>query len=901
MDEHDGRAGHRGRARGGVVIGRELTREDVQTRRAASSPMSDAPDGRARAPDDGSGELVLDLRRVGRGDLERAGGKGANLGELVRAGFPVPAGFVVSTVAYGRFVARNRLEESIARSLREQPDGAVIRAAFEVAPIPPEVEREVLVAYERLGRGPVAARSSATAEDLPEAAFAGQQDTFLNVVGPEALLDAVRRCWASLWTERAIAYRARRGLDQAPVRLAVVVQRMAAAEAAGVLFTANPLTGARDEVVIDASPGLGEAVVSGLVTPDHVVLRRRWLGRWLGPWGWRVAERRLGRREAIIRARAGGGTERVEGPGHAAAAALPDRALRRLAGLGTAIERHFGNPQDVEWAWDGGACSILQARPMTALSSPAAAPVLPMRMLAGLVAELLPDRPYPLELTTWVPAVYGFLETFGALLGLAFVPLQGLFEVEDGVVVRLRPRLPVRPTPRLLLAPPRLLRLARRHDPARSSADSLLADARSRVRALEARDPRALSWEGLLATVREALAIPALVWKFRVRYLPRPMLALAQLRLTLGVPGLADRFGALAFTGVETRTLEANRALEALAARVRSEPALADAFARHGAGELWAALEAQPTGRAFLADLRAFLDEYGHREAGGTMQVAQPTWKDAPEVVLGMLQGMARAERRSQTKPPSWEAVRDEVLGHPLLRIPAMRSAFLQLLTEARCFPRLREDTRFAFMLPLPVLRRTLLELGRRLWDAGVLDATEDVFHLELGELDRVDGAWPPPPDLAGELRSLVARRKARRVELAGTPLVDPPLFGPVEADGPDQDVLLRGTPGSPGVAEGPVRVIREGSEFGNLRAGDVLVAPYTNPAWTPLFERAAAVVVDSGGPASHAAIVAREYGIPAVMATVDGTRRLTDGVRVRVDGARGLVMAVLPQSRGAP
>jgi pyruvate,water dikinase len=231
------------------------------------------------------------------------------------------------------------------------------------------------------------------------------------------------------------------------------------------------------------------------------------------------------------------------------------------------------------------------------------------------------------------------------------------------------------------------------------------------------------------------------------------------------------------------------------------------------------------------------------------------------------------------------------------LRIPAVRSAFLQLLAEARYFPQVREDTRFAFMLPLPVLRRTLLELGRRLRDAGVLDADDDVFHLELCELDRIDGVCPPPPDLAGELRSLVARRKARRAELARTPLVDPRLLGPLAADGPNGEVLLRGTPGSPGMVEGPVRVIREGSEFGNLRAGDVLVAPYTNPAWTPLFERAAAVVVDSGGPASHAAIVAREYGIPAVMATVDGTRRLTDGVRVRVDGARGAVTAVAPQA----
>ncbi|MDP8929648.1 MAG: PEP-utilizing enzyme [Actinomycetota bacterium] len=830
--------------------------------------------------------VVFPLDALERGDLDLAGGKGANLGELVRAGLPIPAGFVVTTPAYELFVAHNRLGETIAWGLYEG-GGAAIRAAFEAAPIPPQIEQEVLAAYQQLGREPLAVRSSATAEDLPEAAFAGQQDTFLNIVGVDALLDAVRRCWASLWTDRAIAYRARLGLDRATVKLAVVVQRLVAAEAAGVLFTANPVTGARDEVVIDANPGLGEAVVAGLVTPDHFVLKRRRLG-----WGgWRIAERRPGLREVIVRARAGGGTEHVEGAATPAAPALPDRALQRLAQLGAAIERHFGAPQDVEWAWANAELFILQARPITALPEPLRRPSRAQRQMAGLVAELLPARPYPLETTTWLPAVYGFLAQFFALLGLAAEPLDQLFIEEDGVVVRLRGRLPVRLTPGILLAPLRLLRLARRYDPARWRADQLLPEARARVRALEARHLRALSWDGLLATVREALAIPAFIWEFRVRYLVRPMLAVGRLRLALALLGRGDRFGTLLFTGVETKTLEANRALEALAARIRSDPTLADTFARHEPAELWAALEAQPTGRAFLAELRAFLDEYGHREAGGTLQVLQPTWKDAPEVALGVLRGLARTEPRPQAGQPAWEVARDEVLAHPLLRLPPVRSKFLELLEEARYFPQLREDTRFYFMRPLPVLRRTLLEFGRRLADVGVFDAPEDVFHLELGELEAVD-VWPP--ESAGELRARVVRRKARRAELEGTPLVDPRLFGRGEGGG---DVLVRGIPGSPGVAEGPARIVRDASEFGTLRSGEVLVAPYTNPAWTPLFERAAAVVVDSGGPASHAAIVAREYGIPAVMATVDGTRRLAHGERVRVEGAAGVVSSASPRT----
>jgi pyruvate,water dikinase len=827
--------------------------------------------------------FVVLLEQLGRDDLVRAGGKGTNLGELVRAGFPVPDGFVVTTAAYDRFVTHNRLGNTIARALREEEgSGTSIRTALEGAPIPLEIEQSILAAYHELGEGPVAVRSSATAEDLPEAAFAGQQDTYLNISDEQALLDSVRRCWASLWTDRAIAYRERQGIHQRTVKLAIVVQRMVPAEIAGVLFTANPITGARDEVVIDASLGLGEAVVSGLVTPDHFVLRKR-------PWGWSIVERRAGWREMIVRARLGGDTEYVDGSADTDVPVLPDRALRRLARLGGAIERHFGGPQDIEWAWASGELFIVQARPITALPEPTPRPSKQQQRMAGIVAEMLPVRPYPLEVTTWgYPLLHSamFRPVF-AVVGLRFPSFQQQFDEEDGVVVRfIGGELP-RPTPGILLAPVRLLRLAWRYDVAHWHADPLLAEAQSRARTLEARDLRALSWEGLLATVREALTIPFLIGELRRRYLPRAALAVGGLRLTLGLLGHVDRFGTLLFSGVETKVLEANRALEEMAARIRSDPALARVFANHEASELWEALEEQPCGEAFLAEFRVFLDRYGHREAGGTLLVSQSTWKDKPEAVLGILKGLALAEPQPKTGRAAWEVARDDVLAHPLLRLPPLRSGYLKLLAEARWLQQLREDTRFYFMLLLPILRRALLELGRRLVSIEVLDAPEDVFHLKFAELERIDGSWPPPKQLADQLRALMARRKKRRAELEDTPLVDPLRFQQAEIEG---DVLLSGTPGSPGVAEGSVRIIRDGSEFGKLRSGEVLVAPYTNPAWTPLFQRAAAVVVDSGGAASHAAIVAREYRIPAVMGAPEATKKLTDGERVMVDGNQGHV-----------
>jgi rifampicin phosphotransferase len=213
----------------------------------------------------------------------------------------------------------------------------------------------------------------------------------------------------------------------------------------------------------------------------------------------------------------------------------------------------------------------------------------------------------------------------------------------------------------------------------------------------------------------------------------------------------------------------------------------------------------------------------------------------------------------------------------------------LSLIDQARRVSALREDTHFALTLPMPVLRGTLLELGRRLAEVGILETAEDVFHLRFEELEAVDGIWPPPAELVAALRAAARRRAARRLELAGTPLMAlPPLFRPQTGE----EVLVAGMPGSPGFAEGPVRVVRDPAAFGSLVPGEVLVAPYTNPSWTPLFTRAAAVVVDTGAAMSHAAMVAREYGVPAVMGTGDGTHRLSDGQWVRVDGSRGQVFA---------
>ena len=538
----------------------------------------------------------------------------------------------------------------------------------------------------------------------------------------------------------------------------------------------------------------------------------------------------------------------------------------------------------MEWAWAGGAPVLLQARPITALPPPARRANRLQQMVALMAAEMVAVRPYPLDATAWGPAIEGSIVPLFALLGLAGPFFDRFFVEEDGVIVRLSGRPPIRPTLGILLAPLRILQLARRYNPLDSRTDPVLVQAQVRAAALEARDFSALSWNGVLATLHEALALPLpLAGTVRQRYYPRALLSTALLRLALALWRRGDRFGVL-LSGVETKTLEANRALETLAAHIRADPFLAAAFARDSAGDLTAALEQAPSGRTFLVYLQDFLNRYGHREAVISTALL-PTWRDAPETVLGILKGLATAPPRPDPERPAWEVACDELLVLPLLQLPPVHSFFLRLLAEARCFTRIREDTHFDATLALPIVRRAALELGRRLVTGGVLDTPEEVFHLKLAELERMEDSSPPPR--ARNLRALVLRRKAKRAALADRPLVDTRLAQPAALDG---DILLRGTSGSRGVVEGTVCVVHDASEFGKLRSGEVLVAPYTNPAWTPLFQRAGAVVVDSGGAGSHAAIVAREYGIPAVMGTVEGTRRLVDGQRVRVDGDRGTV-----------
>jgi pyruvate,water dikinase len=561
----------------------------------------------------------------------------------------------------------------------------------------------------------------------------------------------------------------------------------------------------------------------------------------------------------------------------------------RLARIGLDIQQHFGQPQDVEWAVAEGKVYILQARPITALPEPLPPTNRLTRMLAAIFAEMFPVRPYPLDQTTWLHAISAAaVEPLFGLIGISAPSLDQLFIEEDGVVVRFSGKLELRPTPALLLAPARLLLLSLRYNPLHARSDAVLLRAKQEARRLEALDLQEMSWGDLLNLVQKALSLALpLAGEIRRRYFPRALLAGGLLRVALGGLGLDEEFGVLT-SAPESATTEANQALEALAAQVRADPQLAQLFKSLPVNKLTRELQRLPGGRDFLVDFNAFLERFGHRELA-LSSVLQPTWKDAPEVVLGMIQGLAQSQPPSGREEQNWELARERLLAQPLMRFSSVRRKVLGLVATARALWQVREDTHFEATRILPILRRAFFELGQRLVKAGVVAVPEDIFHLKFKQLQQIGEPWPPDIELREELHTCIQRRKEIRLRLEATPIVDSRLYQPSDID---PEALLTGMPGSPGVAEGPARVITSPEEFGRLRAGDVLVAPYTNPAWTPLFQRAAAVVVDGGAPGSHAAIVAREYGLPAVLGTVAGTRRLVDGQRIRVDGSRGLVFA---------
>lgn len=805
---------------------------------------------------------------------DRVGGKGMNLGLLTRAGLPVPPGFCISTGAY---------LAALSRGLPLRSDDAL--------------RQQILTAYHAMGSPIVAVRSSATMEDGAAASFAGQQETILGVHGDEELIDAILRCWKSLHTERAIAYRRKQGIDDSLVTMAVVVQQLVESEVSGVLFTRDPLDPAGQRMMIEAAPGLGESVVAGSVMPDRFHTDRH---------SGKVLDQQI-HSQATMHTKDG---LRDIAPELRDKPCLTPEQLTELTHIGLKIEKFYGESRDVEWAWADGRVYILQARPITtAMASDVEA--FRQTEIARLTARaenrgtiwakynLAEVLPHPTPMTWSIvrrfmsgkggfglmyrelgfdpdPALdeEGFIDL---ICGRPYVNLSRepmLFFRDfpygyDFAKLKANPTLAIYPTPtadrrratwrtwlrlpvifvKMWLAGRRMKRRPAKH--ADHLRNEIFPKFVEQVKTARLIDLEKLSSQQLVDFVHEW--IQRTLIDFAAQSLQPSMFA---------ATALADVEAALEpILGKESARGEA----QALMIGVRPDD---DSDLAH-------ALQALATARMTR---ERFLELFGHR-GRSEMELASPRWSEDPSSLPA-----ANIDASGSKLPVASDAPdRWPLLAEALMLDTGERKKLKHSIDRARTYLALRESSKHYLIMGMAMIRSALVELDRRF----VLN--EGIFHLEIEELPALIAGR----DIADLKKRIESRRKSRKIAMSIE--VPPVIFSDdLEAIGRAAQVVsaaeMKGTPVSFGVYEGQALVLAEPVPAESVAEGFVLVCSSTDPAWVPLFLKARALVMETGGVLSHGAIVAREFGIPAVAGISDVHRRLKSGQRIRVDGTTGLV-----------
>jgi rifampicin phosphotransferase len=854
---------------------------------------------------------VLEFADVDRSRIATVGGKGAHLGELSRIdGVHVPAGYCVTTGAFRRFLtdAPASLSERLDRLSHVDPDdqdaigalSAELRRAVEGIPVPDDLATALLRPLTRLGEGAAyAVRSSATAEDLPTASFAGQQDTYLNVVGPKAILDHIRSCWASLFTDRAVTYRLRNGFDHRGVHMAVVVQRMVTPDASGILFTADPVTSNRRVSSVEASFGLGEALVAGLVNPDGYTVRDG-----------EVVERTIGAKQLAIDALPGGGTrERELDPELRRRPALTDAQVVRLADLGRRIEAHFGQPQDIEWCLADGDFQIVQSRPITTLFPiPATEDDDNHVYISVGHQQMMTDAMTPLGLSVWqlttprpmaeaggrlfvdVTAALaspasraGILDGAGRSDPLIRDALQTVLDRGDFL-------------PPAAGAPPAGLAPAAPIDADPAVVDELIARTRASLAAVD-RDIRTKSGPELLDFIladfqelRRVLFDPT-SHQVIMAAMEATWWLNEWLHTWLGEQNAADT---LTLSAPNNVTSEMGLALLDVADAIRPHPEVV-AFLRDVADDGFLDdLPALAGGREARDAIQAYLDTYGMR-CVGEIDITRPRWAERPTalvpMILGNIENIEPGARRRRFEQGRRQArqKRQEVLERLRALPDGERKAAetAVVIDRLRTFVGYREYPKYGMVSRYFVYKRALLAEAERLVRAGVLRDREDVFFLRFDELHDVVRTGRADDELL----------RRRKEEFSAYQALTPPrvLTSDGEAvtgtyrraDVPAGALIGLGVSG--GTVEGRARVVLDMTDA-DLGADDILVTAYTDPSWSPVFVTITGLVTEVGGLMTHGAVVAREYGLPAVVGVEHATRLIRDGQRIRVNGTNGYV-----------
>jgi pyruvate,water dikinase len=868
------------------------------------------------------GRYVLGFEEIDQTQAALVGGKGANLGELSRIdGIHVPPGFCVTTEAFRRIIANApSLDERRERLARLAPDdretirslSAEIRQTLAANPIPADLAAAITRHLARLGaHAAFAVRSSATAEDMPAASFAGQQDTYLNVVGPTAILQHISRCWASLFTERAVTYRLRNGIDQQQVQMAVVLQRMLFPRVSGLLFTADPVTGNRTVASVEASFGLGEALVSGLVTPDVYTVRD----------GEVVARAIATKRLAIDATPAGGTREEAVAPERQNAPAMTEEQVVRLARLGRRIEAHFGRPQDIEWCLVGDDFQIVQSRPITTLFPIPAADDDENHVYVSVGhQQMMTDAMKPLGLAFWQMTTPRPMAEAGGRLFVDVTRILaspasrgGLLEalgrsdplIEDALrtIVAREGFLPAVSEEASPWTPPGTTEIPIETDPALVA--ELIAQSQASIAALR-RDIREMSGSALLDFIQTSIQeLKGVQFDRRSMQVILAGMEAAwwlneRLEAWLGEKNVADT---LAQSVPNNVTSEMGLALLDVADVIRPYPEVV-AFLQQVEDERF--LDELPRfagGRESRDAIRGWLDTYGMR-GSGEIDITTPRWSERPDTLVPLIlsnirnfapgegprrfaQGLREAERKEQEVLERLRALPDGA---------QKADETKRMIDRVRTFAGYREYPKYGMVSRSFVYKQALMAEAERLVQAGVLREREDIFFLTFPELQEVVRAGQVDDQLISQ------RKEAFRADQALTPPRVLTSEGEVIAGAYRRDDLpdgtLPGIPVSAGTIEGRARVILDMAEA-DLAPGDILVTTYTDPSWTPLFVTIAGLVTEVGGLMTHGAVIAREYGLPAVVGVVQATRLIRDGQRIRVHGTEGYV-EILPEP-GSP
>ena len=837
--------------------------------------------------------------------LEMVGGKGMSLSKLLTAGIPVPEGFHVTTTSYKIFVEKNHIQPHINKLLdgidsnntsQLENVSTQIGMLFHNGEMPQEVSDAIKTAYAGLGNIAVAVRSSATAEDLPDASFAGQQETYLNIQGENEVLVAVKRCWASLWTARAIAYRMKNNIKQEVVALAVVVQKLAFSDASGVMFTLNPINGRRSEMIINAAWGLGEAVVSSLVTPDTIVVDKNTE---------RIVSYEVANKE-IMTVRTSDATEEIPVPERLRKKhSLTRDQVIRLTQLGQKIEQYYQMPMDVEWALEKDKLYIVQARPITVLPPEWVLPEKDVIYTKGSLAEHLPNPATPLFATLGLEIV----NRASALLWVdmfdksakKLLPENGAYTIINGYVY-----LSAKSKPLLIAVKslsPRSLRRALKNSVARYEAAR--KEFEDVIKQWEEKPLHTLNAHQIMEGI-QTVFYAACIYFTRIQ-LTLPAASISETLFTKLFQGAARRAGmtdtSVFLLGFDTIALQSEKNLWDLSEWAKQNNTL-NLYLQNNPTKkiaedfMSSVLPAGVSQEAWI-EWKRRIDQY-FKEFGRTAyefdfaySTPQETLTPTIESIKTFVEGKGESPfLRQATFEKHRKQAEEEILQH----IGGSRKKlFLKLLHWAQETAPMRENAIYLMGMGHPLIRRMFQEIAGRFIRSGAISHLDDIYWLTKSELEALIAQLDKDTPLS-DMSGVIPARKAELKKCRGyvSPSKLPEKNGKTVSRTPpkqkDGKLVLMGIGTSTGIVTAPACVLNSPADFESFQPGSVLVAVTTTPAWTPLFASASAIVTDIGGPLSHSSIVAREYGIPAVMATHSATRTIQNGQMITVDGAAGTV-----------